>query len=141
MLVLVHEGEVLLERRPPRGVWGGLWCLPEAEDVDAATTFAARFASGIEPPRPLAPVAHAFTHFALDIQPVLAHAARRLPLVAEAALAWTPIAHAGDEALPAPVRRILTALNAHVPPSAEDGAATLAAVAPGAPATALRRNR
>jgi A/G-specific adenine glycosylase len=139
MLVLVHEGEVLLERRPPRGVWGGLWCLPEAEDVNAAAAIASRFAGGIEPPRALPPVAHAFTHFALDIQPVLARAARRLPLVAEAALAWTPIAHAGDEALPAPVRRILGALNARLPAIAEDRAATRPAVASGERATAPRR--
>src|SRR5215510_12035496 len=29
MLALVRAGEVLLEKRPPSGVWGGMWCLPE----------------------------------------------------------------------------------------------------------------
>src|SRR5206468_6743411 len=29
MLLLLREGEVLLEKRPPAGLWGGLWCLPE----------------------------------------------------------------------------------------------------------------
>ena len=29
MLVLVRAGEILLEKRPPSGIWGGLWCLPE----------------------------------------------------------------------------------------------------------------
>src|SRR4029077_10508870 len=31
MLLLLHEGEVLLEKRPPTGVWGGLWCFPEMQ--------------------------------------------------------------------------------------------------------------
>jgi A/G-specific adenine glycosylase len=116
MLVLVHEDDVLLEKRPPSGVWGGLWCLPEAEDGRGALAVAARFASGLGPPRSLEKVAHGFTHFALDIHPLLALAERRLPLAAEAALAWRPIAHVRDEALPAPVRRILAVLPGLVVP-------------------------
>ena len=30
MLALTRAGEVLLEKRPPAGIWGGMWCLPEA---------------------------------------------------------------------------------------------------------------
>jgi A/G-specific adenine glycosylase len=116
MLVLVHEDDVLLEKRPPTGVWGGLWCLPEAEDGRGALALAARFASGLGPPRRLAKVAHGFTHFALDIHPLLARAERRLPLLAEAPLAWTPITRVRDEALPAPVRRILAVLPGAVAP-------------------------
>jgi A/G-specific adenine glycosylase len=67
-------------------------------------------------PRSLAKVAHGFTHFALDIHPLLARAERRLPLLAEAPLAWTPITRVRDEALPAPVRRILAVLPGAVAP-------------------------
>src|SRR6185312_16783316 len=31
MLVLAHEGRVLLRQRPAPGIWGGLWSLPEFE--------------------------------------------------------------------------------------------------------------
>src|SRR5204863_205173 len=31
-LVLLHQGEVLLERRPGAGIWGGLWVFPEASN-------------------------------------------------------------------------------------------------------------
>ena len=31
MLVLLRQGEVLLEKRPAPGIWGGLWCFPEME--------------------------------------------------------------------------------------------------------------
>ncbi len=35
MLILIDEnGNVLLERRPPVGIWGGLWALPEDENAE-----------------------------------------------------------------------------------------------------------
>ncbi len=29
MLLLLDRGELLLEKRPARGIWGGMWSLPE----------------------------------------------------------------------------------------------------------------
>ena len=29
-----HCGEVLLQRRPPVGIWGGLWSMPEADSIE-----------------------------------------------------------------------------------------------------------
>ena len=42
MLVARRASAVLLVQRPASGIWGGLWCLPEFADRDAAATFAAR---------------------------------------------------------------------------------------------------
>ncbi len=111
------DGAVLVERRPPSGIWGGLLALPEipaglAEgDIAAwaADTLGVRSAA----PQALAPLSHTFTHFILDIQPL------RLPVEAElararddAALSWLPAAATAEAALPTPVRRILDTLNA-----------------------------
>jgi A/G-specific adenine glycosylase len=61
---------VLLERRPPRGVWGGLWCPPELGE-ESATDWAARtLGAGIDLAAPLAAVRHGFSHFELEIEPL-----------------------------------------------------------------------
>ena len=68
-------GRVLVERRPPSGIWGGLWSFPEAsadlEFGDAIAAAARRH--GLRPGRvrPLAPVEHGFTHFRLRATPVV----------------------------------------------------------------------
>lgn len=71
LLVRNAEGEVLLERRPPAGVWGGLWGLPE---IDVATDPLAWCADTLrqtaEHRRLLPRRRHTFSHFHLDIEPV-----------------------------------------------------------------------
>ncbi len=72
VLALNGEGQVLLERRPESGVWGGLWCPPEFATATAARAFvrASLGEAGVEP-QPLGVLEHAFTHFDLRITPLL----------------------------------------------------------------------
>jgi A/G-specific adenine glycosylase len=95
--VLVHNGEVLLERRPSSGLWGGLWTFPEREPQ--GITLSAR--------RELAPLEHGFTHFKLKIRPVLCEARRKPARAAEPGGMWIDIADAAGAAVPAPVRVLL----------------------------------
>ena len=93
-LVLRKGDEVLLERRPSPGIWGGLWCFPEA-----LKGFPKRAG------RKLAPIEHGFTHFRLRIQPLLCSVRRKTP--AGPALRWMRIAEAVSAALPTPVRNLI----------------------------------
>jgi len=70
MLLAVHRGSVLLERRPPSGIWGGLWGLPEFGTLDAARKWCALTLRMRSPLQSLATLRHTFTHFDLDIVPV-----------------------------------------------------------------------
>ncbi len=111
MLVIVHAGQVLLEKRPSVGIWGGLWSLPEigaADDV--AAVCAARYGVTAQDHRPLPEVAHGFTHFLLDIEPLRVAAKKVAARAAAPGVLWLPLAEATGAALPAPVRRILAAL-------------------------------
>ena len=110
MLVLVRGGDVLLEKRPPTGIWGGLWCFPEAPSVAAAVRLAARHGCEARATVSLPIVSHGFTHFTLDIEPVLAHVGTCAARAGEPGTMWLPVDEAAGGAVPVPVRRILGAL-------------------------------
>ncbi|MBX2869604.1 MAG: A/G-specific adenine glycosylase [Acidiferrobacterales bacterium] len=73
MLVVQGEsGQILLEKRPETGIWGGLWSLPESETTDdAASVVARRFGMQVKEIETLATLHHGFTHFDLEIHPEL----------------------------------------------------------------------
>jgi A/G-specific adenine glycosylase len=92
--VHLNAGQVLLERRPESGLWGGLWTFPEKRLPGATTA------------RRLPALEHGFTHFRLRARPVLCVA----PGEAEPGQLWLDLADAPGAAVPTPVRRVLRAL-------------------------------
>jgi len=63
---------VLLERRPATGIWGGLWGFPEcAEGEDTRAWCTAKFGGAPLRIESLPSFRHTFTHFHLDIHPIL----------------------------------------------------------------------
>jgi A/G-specific adenine glycosylase len=111
MLVLIRAGEVLLEKRPAAGIWGGMWCLPEAplqSDIEAGCL--KRFGVHVIEIEALEKVAHGFTHFSLDIHPLRVKVSALVPGAMEPGLVWLPFEEARGAAIPAPVRRILAML-------------------------------
>ncbi len=111
MLVVLHKGEVLLEKRPPTGIWSGLWCLPEASlEKSAVAELAARYRLTGKSTRDLARVEHGFTHYSLTIFPVEISVGKIVPAAMEPGLMWLNLTDAAGAALPAPVKRILKSL-------------------------------
>jgi A/G-specific adenine glycosylase len=111
MLVLTRAGEVLLEKRPPSGIWGGMWCLPEAvHKADVAALCLKRFGAHVLEAEELPSIAHGFTHFKLDIRPLRLRVSALAPHAAEPGMTWLPLEEARGAAIPAPVRRILASL-------------------------------
>ena len=112
MLAAVREdGDVLLERRPETGVWGGLWCLPEFATAAQATDYAHQALNGASArPMPLAPVEHAFTHFHLVITPLLAHCSGTADKGLSGQTVWYRACAPAKVGLPAPIRLLLEKL-------------------------------
>jgi A/G-specific adenine glycosylase len=110
MLVLLHAGCVLLEKRPPSGIWGGLWSLPEGDPAEAVETLVWRLGLSAGAGVDLAELTHAFSHYRLRILPSLFNVERIPPGVASPAQVWLPLADLPKAALPSPVRRLLQAL-------------------------------
>ena len=112
MLVIISYGEVLLEKRPPTGIWGGLWSLPELPvEADIFKTLHSRYRLIGRTAREMVRIEHGFTHFSLSIFPVEITPAK-IPLRAmEPGLIWLNLDDALNAAIPAPVKRILKSLN------------------------------
>ena len=68
LVALNERGEVLLERRPPVGIWGGLWTFPQFDnEAECARLFGV--CSTADNRLPV--YHHAFTHFDLTLHPLL----------------------------------------------------------------------
>jgi A/G-specific adenine glycosylase len=109
VLILRHDGAVLLEQRPPAGIWGGLLSLPETESngPSLADDVQRRFGLDLVAVQELPPVQHAFTHFKLELRPLLCEVAPGARSAHEADGKWQPLAELNSAPLPAPVRRLL----------------------------------
>jgi A/G-specific adenine glycosylase len=112
MLLLLRHGELLLEKRPPAGIWGGLWCLPEMPANAAPRDYCARrFGVELSGARRLPLLRHGFTHFTLTIAPVICRVSAASPSLAEPGRIWLAREEAAQAAVPAPVRKLLLQLN------------------------------
>lgn len=107
MLVARHDSSVLLVRRPPTGIWGGLWCLPEFDAREAAERYASeRLPDAALVADPLPPIEHRFTHFDLMITPLVARC-RRAGGVSDGGELWYDLARPSRVGLPAPIKTLL----------------------------------
>ncbi len=124
MLLVVSRGEVLLEKRPSAGIWGGLWSLPETPASASPQATLERDwgiqAAGIER---LEPFEHAFTHFTLEVLPWRVRIRRSASLRHPEAI-WLPLSQIEGAALPSPVRRLLERERNEVSRSASAGEGT-----------------
>jgi len=73
LMVQAESDEILLEKRPGVGIWGGLWCFPEIDTPGECNNWCLDN-WGVEPEsvEPWDPFRHTFSHYHLDIRPVLA---------------------------------------------------------------------
>lgn len=108
-----NRGEVLLQRRPPAGIWGGLWSLPECPlDEDIPAWLKKHFGSKVGGLTALQPLRHTFSHFHLDIRPYRAKLqAYDFAVRDEDAACWYRLDSQTRLGMAAPVKKILLALS------------------------------
>ncbi|MEQ6886523.1 A/G-specific adenine glycosylase [Salicola sp. Rm-C-2C1-2] len=113
MLVIEDgEGRILLEQRPPSGIWGGLMSFPEADPALQPEELPEHCETSLglqtSEPETLAPFRHTFSHYHLWIQPVKLTAIRTRVLSDNGRHQWLPRQNALEAGLPAPIRRLLS---------------------------------
>jgi len=114
-LVLVNEEQnIFLEKRPPVGIWGGLWSLPHCPaDHDIQTWCHENYQCTTQKTIQYPIIKHSFTHFHLDITPVICHVQLDNPNVIQdySTRGWfTQRAVLQEKGLAAPIKKLLHSL-------------------------------
>jgi A/G-specific adenine glycosylase len=109
-LLLMHGHDILLEKRPGSGIWGGLWCPPQFDDETAARDWFVRNGMEASEGERLATFMHTFTHFKLHITPLKIQLARKPLRASEPGNVWLDVGEALRAAIPTPVRSMLKEL-------------------------------
>lgn len=108
-LMVMAGADILLEKRGPAGIWGGLWCLPQLDDgEEALAEYLQRKGWRVDEQIALPAFTHTFTHFKLHITPMLLTIAHK-PLQ-QAGQVWMDVGQALAAAIPTPVRKLLDGL-------------------------------
>ena len=113
-LITDGTGAVLLERRAPTGIWGGLLSVPEfdADLSDSAlqAAIAKRYGLHGSVEQRLATVRHEFSHYRFLMHPRVVRATAASALAEATGVAWLRADEVDNAALPAPLRRLLRTL-------------------------------
>lgn len=114
MLILQNDArEILLLQRPPVGIWGGLWSLPECPAGDDINDWCLQtLGLKIDSISIHTPLRHSFSHFHLDITPIQAEVRHSGQTAMEAdGRVWYNTRLPDELGLPAPVKILLHPLN------------------------------
>ncbi len=111
LLLENSQGQVLLQQRPPAGIWASLWTLPQADDDASARDWFERHLQGsFDTGEPLPSIAHAFSHYKLDLHPRRwREIALRDAVGDNDDLRWVACDQLATLGIPAPIRRLLEA--------------------------------
>lgn len=101
-IVFHHQQKVYLEKRPPVGIWGGLWCLPASEESWVSNNS-----------KPLIQIKHSFSHFHLEIDAIAVETTQNSLDLAESNGSWFEQEDLSKLGLAKPVSDILKAFYSH----------------------------
>ena len=109
LLARDEQQRVLMQRRPPGGVWASLWSLPEAADSAGARAWFDRHLAGdYRAAERLPPITHAFSHYRLELQPLHWRGVEMQSRVADNAdLRWVGRDQFAALGIPAPIRTLI----------------------------------
>ena len=119
MLLIEHGGQLMMEKRPAPGIWGGLWSFPEIDVADNAMhACRSQFGAEVRAIDQMTPIEHGFTHFSLTISPLWCRVGQRQPQAEMPGRAWVGLDEAMEYPIPVPVRKLVSQLRTRLGPEA-----------------------
>ncbi|WP_414500262.1 A/G-specific adenine glycosylase [Zymobacter sp. IVIA_12111.31 C1] len=114
LMLVDPAGRVMLEQRPAEGIWGGLWSFPQCDSAADVKDWCDKWGVG-DSIEYWTPFTHIFSHFRLEMTPVLIECPRALPAEAfSRPTCWRSPAALDGIGLAAPVKTLLGQLAAHL---------------------------
>jgi A/G-specific adenine glycosylase len=111
MVLATSNSSLFLERRPEAGIWGGLWSLPEINGQRVEDWCRARLGAAAADVESWEPLRHSFSHYDLDIRPILVRIAAPLSKVADCGDAgWHRLSEELPGGVAAPVKKLIEQL-------------------------------
>ncbi len=112
LMCITASGRVLLEKRPPSGIWGGLWSFPEFADIQQIEDFCQQWLGTRKVKSDSWPVVkHTFSHFHLQITPVRVTTRNEPDSIMEPGRwLWYPLDQSIAVGLAAPIKELLRRL-------------------------------
>jgi A/G-specific adenine glycosylase len=112
ILIETDDDHVLLEKRPPTGIWGGLYSLPELNVEhslkDISQHCSTQFNCLLSSPNETKAFQHIFSHFKLELQPVeFKSSTRQLMINDSNRFLWIKKDQLGKLGMPAPIAKYL----------------------------------
>jgi A/G-specific adenine glycosylase len=115
MLLIRNQSQaVYMQKRPPVGIWGSLWCFPQFANSELARDWLNEyFELELDQAKELAVLSHTFSHFRLHIQPLIIDVITpiNLRVMEKQESLWYNIDTEFQGGLAAPVQTLLNKLN------------------------------
>ncbi|MCP5077019.1 MAG: A/G-specific adenine glycosylase [Psychromonas sp.] len=113
MLIVCENGKTIhLKKRPPVGIWGGLWCFPEFESIESAEQYLQENIKRCTK-KELNTFRHTFSHYHFDITPLLVEVNQQdiSQVMEDSGALWYNLQHPQKIGLAAATKKILTTVN------------------------------
>ncbi|ODS10139.1 A/G-specific adenine glycosylase [Vibrio scophthalmi] len=112
-VMLHYKGQVWLEQRPQSGIWGGLFCFPQHDNSEITPQLERRHIDPLQiiSQQTLIAFRHTFSHYHLDITPILLDLSKQPDVIMEANKGlWYNLSQPEEVGLAAPVKQLLQSL-------------------------------
>jgi len=109
-LLLMYGNDILLEKRPGSGIWGGLWCPPQFDDEESARDWFVQNGMVASEGERLETFTHSFSHFRLHVAPLKIRLLHKPLRAAPPGSVWLDVEEALRAAISTPVRGLLKKL-------------------------------
>lgn len=112
LIMITPQQEILLEQRPEKGIWGGLWSFPETENNLNLHLILKQYSEkNIGASDKLTAFTHKFTHFDLVIQPWVMNIDKKSTLSLDKKnIIWYKLKQELPGGVPAPTKKLLLSL-------------------------------